>query len=84
MPVSPFRELVFFARVAGADETCLSSFMPKITVREDYVYTRGVAGLGDGNDKRVTIGANRKRPGYEEVAHHAPIPGRHEVHQRIG
>jgi hypothetical protein len=42
MPVSPLPELVFFARVAGADETCLSSFMPKITVREDYVYRKVV------------------------------------------
>lgn len=37
--------------------------MPKITGQEDYVYvyTLGVAGLGDGNDKLVTIGANPGR-----------------------
>ncbi len=73
---------VFFARVAAADETCLSPFMPKITGQEDYVYvyTLGVPGLGDGNDKLVTIGANPDRPGYGKVVHQASIPGRHEAH----
>jgi len=73
---------VLFARVAGADETCLSPFMPKITGQEDYVYvyTLGVEGLGDGNDKLVTIGANPKRPGYGKVLHQVSLPGRHEAH----
>ena len=73
---------VFVARAAGADETCLSPFMPKITGQEDYVYvyTLGVPGLGDGNDKLVTIGANPDRPGYGKVVQQASIPGRHEAH----
>jgi len=52
--------LSVFAHPAAADETCLSPFMPKITGQEDYVYvyTLGVPGLGDGNDKLVTIGAS--------------------------
>jgi len=74
--------LALFAGVARADETCLSPFLPKITGQEDYVYvyTLGVQGLGDGNDKLVTIGANPKRPGYGKVVSVAPIPGRHEAH----
>jgi len=74
--------LALFARVAAADETCLSPFLPKITGQEDYVYvyTLGVPGMGDGNDKLVTIGANPKKPGYGKVVHQAPIPGRHEAH----
>jgi selenium-binding protein 1 len=73
---------VLAARVVAADETCLSPFMPKITGQEDYVYvyTLGVEGMGDGNDKLVTIGANPKRAGYGKVVHQAPIPGRHEAH----
>jgi selenium-binding protein 1 len=73
---------VFVARVVSADETCLSPFMPKITGQEDYVYvyTLGVEGLGDGNDKLVTLGANPKRPGYGKVVHQVSMPGRHEAH----
>ncbi len=72
----------FFARIAAADETCLSPFMPKITGQEDYVYvyTLGVEGMGDGNDKLVTLGANSKRPGYGKVLHQVSMPGRHEAH----
>ena len=71
-----------FAHGARADETCLSPFMPKITGQEDYVYvyTLGVDGMGDGNDKLVTIGANSKRPGYGKVVSQASMPGRHEAH----
>ena len=60
----------------------MSAYMPKVTGQEDYVYvyTLGVPGLGDGNDKLVTIGANPDRPGYGKVLHQAPIPGRHEAH----
>jgi len=67
---------------ARADETCLSPFMPKITGQEDYVYvyTLGVPGLGDGNDKLVTIGANPNRPGYGKVVSQTSMPGRHEAH----
>jgi selenium-binding protein 1 len=70
------------ARGAAADETCLSPFLAKITGQEDYVYvyTLGVPGLGDGNDKLVTIGANPSRPGYGKVVSQASMPGRHEAH----
>ncbi|MFM2398359.1 MAG: hypothetical protein RL341_516, partial [Pseudomonadota bacterium] len=47
----------------GADETCNSPYMAKlIKGQEDYVHvwTLGVQGLGDGQDKLVTIDANPK------------------------
>jgi selenium-binding protein 1 len=70
------------ARAASADETCLSPFLPKITGQEDYVYvyTLGVPGLGDGNDKLVTLGANPAKPGYGKVVSQVSMPGRHEAH----
>ena len=42
---------------ALADETCMSPYMAKITGQEDFVYvwTLGVEGMGDGQDKLVTI-----------------------------
>ena len=71
-----------FARATLADETCLSPFLPKITGQEDYVYvyTLGVPGLGDGNDKLVTLGANPAKPGYGKVVSQVSMPGRHEAH----
>ena len=49
-----------FATSASADETCQSPYMAKITGQEDFVYvwTLGVDGLGDGQDKLVTIDVN--------------------------
>jgi len=60
---------LFGARIAAADETCLSPYMPKIVGPEDYVYvwTLGIEGLGDGSDKLVTIGANPKRQDFGKV-----------------
>ncbi len=74
--------LALLAHAARADETCLSPFLPKITGQEDYVYvyTLGVDGLGDGNDKLVTLGANPRRPGYGKVVSQVSMPGRHEAH----
>ncbi len=74
--------IAILAHAARADETCLSPFMPKITGQEDYVYvyTLGIEGLGDGNDKLVTLGANPKRPGYGKVVSQVSMPGRHEAH----
>ena len=67
---------------ARADETCLSPYMAKITGQEDYVYvyTLGVAGMGDGNDKLVTLGANPDKPGYGKVVSQVSMPGRNEAH----
>ena len=46
--------------VVHADETCMSPYMAKIVGQEDYVYvwTLGVEGMGDEQDKLVTISVN--------------------------
>ena len=60
---------------AGADETCMSPYMAKITGQEDFVYvwTLGVEGLGDGQDKLVTIDARPDSPTYGKVLHTVPV-----------
>ena len=65
-----------------ADETCMSPYMAKIVGQEDYVYvwTLGVEGLGDGQDKLVTISVNPDADDYGEVAHILSVGGRNEAH----
>jgi len=74
--------LVLGAAQVRADETCQSPYLPKVTGQEDFVYvwTLGIAGLGDGSDKLVTIGANPNRPDYGEVVSSVSVGGRHEAH----
>ncbi len=76
--------VIMFAFVAPAvaDETCQSPYLAKITGQEDlvYVWTLGIEGLGDGNDKLVTLGANPARPGYGKVISKVSVEGRHEAH----
>jgi selenium-binding protein 1 len=74
--------LVVSAGRASADETCQSPFLPKVTGQEDFVYvwTLGVPGWGDGNDKLVTIGANPVRPDYGKVVHQVSVGMRDEAH----
>ena len=54
---------------AHADETCMSPYMAKIVGQEDYVYvwTLGVEGLGDEQDKLVTIDVSPKSKTYGKV-----------------
>jgi selenium-binding protein 1 len=70
------------AAPSRADETCQSPYLPKVTGQEDFVYvwTLGIAGVGDGSDKLVTVGANPSRPDYGKVASTASVGGRHEAH----
>ena len=52
---------------AHADETCHSPYITAlIKGHEDFVHawTLGVKGLGDGNDKLVTVDANPKSAQY--------------------
>ncbi len=68
---------------AAADETCNSPYMANlIKGQEDFVHvwTLGVKGLGDGNDKLVTIDANPKSKTYGKVVHKLSVPGRGEAH----
>lgn len=77
---------LFAAGAAGparADETCNSPYMTNlIKGQEDFVHvwTLGVKGLGDGNDKLVTIDANPKSKKYGQVIHRLSVPGRGEAH----
>jgi selenium-binding protein 1 len=66
----------------AADETCMSPYMAKIVGQEDFVYvwTLGVEGLGDGQDKLVTVDANPASKRFGKVVHALPVGGRHEAH----
>jgi selenium-binding protein 1 len=70
------------AGLADADETCLSPYMPKITGQEDYVYvwTLGAQGIGDEQDKLVTVDVNPKSPKYGKVVDSLSVGGRNEAH----
>ena len=68
---------------AGADETFNSPYMANLVKgQEDFVHvwTLGVKGMGDGNDKLVTIDAHPKSKNYGKVAHKLSVPGRGEAH----
>lgn len=65
-----------------ADETCASPYMKKIEGQEDFVYvwTLGVEGLGDGQDKLVTVDANPKSAQFGKILHTLSVGGRNEAH----
>jgi selenium-binding protein 1 len=65
-----------------ADETCLSPYMAKITGQEDYVYvwTLGVEGLGDAQDKLVTVDVKPGSKNYGKVIDTLSVGGRNEAH----
>ncbi len=65
-----------------ADETCMSPYMAKIVGQEDFVYvwTLGQEGVGDEQDKLVTVAVNPKSPGYGKVVHTVSVGGRNEAH----
>ena len=68
---------------AHADETCNSPYMSNlIKGQEDYVYvwTLGVKGMGDGQDKLVTIDVNPASRKYGQVIGHVSVGGRGEAH----
>ncbi len=65
-----------------ADETCMSPYMAKIAGQEDFVYvwTLGMAGVGDEQDKLVTVDVNPASPRYGQVVGSLSVGGRHEAH----
>lgn len=71
-----------FALPAGADETCMSPYMAKIVGQEDFVYvwTLGQEGLGDEQDKLVTISVNPNSDTYGQIVHTLSVGGRNEAH----
>ncbi len=73
---------LLFAPASSADETCMSPYMAKIVGQEDFVYvwTLGMEGLGDGQDKLVTIDVHPESKRYGEVVHVLSVGGRNEAH----
>lgn len=73
---------VSYASVSVADETCMSPYMAKIAGQEDYVYvwTLGVEGIGDEQDKLVTISVNPKADDYGKIIDSLSVGGRNEAH----
>src|SRR3954463_7915254 len=65
-----------------ADETCSSPYLARIEGQEEFIYvwTLGVDGLGDGQDKLVTIDVKPGSPAYGKVIHSVSVDGRHEAH----
>ena len=57
-------------------------YMAKIVGQEDYVYiwTLGMEGVGDGEDKLVTVDVNPDSESYAQVVHSISMGGRHEAH----
>jgi len=65
-----------------ADETCSSPYQARIEGQEEflYVWTLGVEGLGDGEDKLVTLDVKPGSPGYGKVIHSQSLGSRNEAH----
>ncbi len=74
--------LILLVPAAYADETCMSPYMAKIVGQEDFVYiwTLGKEGVGDGEDKLVTVDVNPDSPNYAKVVHVNSLGGRNEAH----
>ena len=71
------------APTARADETCNSPYMANlIKGQEDflYVWTLGVAGMGDGFDKLVTLDVNPASRHYGKVIAQVSVGRRGEAH----
>ncbi|MCZ6831512.1 MAG: selenium-binding protein [Gammaproteobacteria bacterium] len=67
---------------ANADETCLSPYMAKIEGQEDFVYvwTLGIPGIGDEQDKLVTVSVNPDSSNYGDITSSLSVGGRNEAH----
>jgi selenium-binding protein 1 len=68
--------------IALANETGLPHDMKKITGQEDFVYvwTLGAEGIGDEQDKLVTVDVNPDSPRYGTVVSSVSVGGRNEAH----
>ena len=82
-PIFLFTLLMTFSlSIVRADETCMSLYMAKITGQEDYVYiwTLGIKGVGDGQDKLVTVDVNPSSLSFSKVINSVSVGGRNEAH----
>ena len=77
-----FASLLSITPLASADETCMSPYMAKIVGQEDFVYiwTLGMEGLGDEQDKLVTVDVNPQSENYGKVIDSLSVGGRNEAH----
>jgi len=77
-----FLALVTLTTIVRADETCMSPYMAKIVGQEDFVYiwTLGMEGVGDGQDKLVTVAVNPASPKFGQVVSSLSVGGRNEAH----
>lgn len=71
-----------FTASARGDETCMSPYMAKIVGQEDFIYvwTLGTHGVGDEQDKLVTVDVNPQSETYGRVVHTLSVGGRNEAH----
>jgi len=74
--------LALSASAIQADETCQSPYMAKITGQEDFVYiwTLGSEGIGDEQDKLVTVDVRPQSPSFGKVINSISVGGRNEAH----
>ena len=70
--------LILLVQPTAADETCMSPYMARIVGQEDYVYiwTLGLEGVGDGEDKLVTVDVNQRYPLENAAQAHIDLEGR--------
>lgn len=68
-----------------ADEARMSPYMAKITNQENYAYiwTLGVKGVGDGQDKLVTVDVNPNSTSYGKIINSISVGSRNEAHQSV-
>ncbi len=80
--VAAMLSFVLLTGTTHADETCMSPYMAKITGQEDFIYvwTLGVEGMGDGQDKLVTVDVNPGSENYGKVIASLSVGGRNEAH----
>ena len=74
--------LTLIALPCLADETCMSPYMAKITGQEDFIYvwTLGAEGVGDEQDKLVTVDARPGSGTFGQVISSLSVGGRNEAH----
>ena len=60
----------------------MSPYMAKIVGQEDFIYiwTLGVEGMGDGQDKLVTVTVNSTSKDYGNLVQALFVGGRNEAH----
>ena len=60
---------VGLSSIGTADETCMSPYMAKIVGQEDFIYvwTLGIEGVGDEQDKLVTVDVNPSSKNFGKV-----------------